>query len=87
MATRKVIIKLVALSIFWPPVVCFAKVTGQCANCHTMHNSQGGAAVVQNMVNGSMVLSASPNEALLTTNCIGCHQGNKSFYCCILFGI
>lgn len=78
MATRKVIIKLVALSVFWPPVVCFAKVTGQCANCHTMHNSQGGAAVVQNMVNGSMVLSASPNEALLTTNCIGCHQGNNS---------
>jgi cytochrome c553 len=34
-------------------------------------------AVVQNMVNGVMDLTVTPNDALLTTNCIGCHQGNN----------
>ena len=40
-----------------------AKVTGPCANCHTMHNSQNGANV-----------SAAPKEALLNTSCFGCHS-------------
>lgn len=46
-----------------------ANVTGNCSNCHTMHNSQGGAAVNAN----------GPAEFLLTkgggtvTTCWGCH--------------
>jgi len=46
-----------------------AKVTGNCSNCHTMHNSQGGVAVN----------TAGPQEFLLNkgggtvTTCWGCH--------------
>lgn len=56
------------------------KVTGTCANCHTMHNSQAGAFVASNLstVTGSAVYSTDSNEALLNTNCIGCHQGDNS---------
>jgi len=78
MKTTKGVKELVALSLILFPLVCDAKVTGQCGNCHTMHNSQGGAAVVENWVTGSMVSSATPNEGLLNTNCIGCHQGRNS---------
>ncbi|MBU0968424.1 MAG: hypothetical protein KKA54_18830 [Proteobacteria bacterium] len=78
MKTTKGLKKLVALPLILFPLVCYAKVTGQCGNCHTMHNSQGGAAVAQNMIDGSLDLSFTPNDALLNTNCIGCHQGNNS---------
>ncbi|MBI5557128.1 MAG: cytochrome c3 family protein [Deltaproteobacteria bacterium] len=78
MQTSKAVQKLVSLSLTLFPLVCDAKVTGPCGNCHTMHNSQGGIAVVRNLVNGSMELSDTPHEALLNTSCIGCHQGNNS---------
>jgi len=78
MKTIKGVKELVTLPLILFPLVCDAKVTGQCGNCHIMHNSQGGTAVVQNMVDGSMDLSFTPNDALLNTNCIGCHQGNNS---------
>jgi len=45
-----------------------AKVTGPCANCHTMHNSQNGAAVVQNGLEGK----------LLKSSCLGCHSSDGS---------
>ncbi|MEW6519018.1 MAG: cytochrome c3 family protein [Thermodesulfobacteriota bacterium] len=80
MKTTKGVKVLVTLPLLLYPLVCDAKVTGQCGNCHTMHNSQGGAAVarVLDMADGSMDLSSTPNEALLNTDCIGCHQGNNS---------
>jgi len=37
-------------------------VTGQCSNCHTMHNSQDGTSA-----------DATPNETLLKSSCIACH--------------
>lgn len=69
---------LVAMAVIVMPCVGSAKVAGQCGNCHTMHNSQNNSEVVQNMVNGVFVESSAPNEALLNTNCIGCHQGDNS---------
>lgn len=45
----------------------FAKVTGYCSNCHTMHNSQNGAEVPN--FDGS----TGANEALTLGTCIGCH--------------
>jgi predicted CXXCH cytochrome family protein len=42
----------------------YAKVTGVCSNCHTMHNSQGGAELD--------VLG--PYQTLLKGGCIGCHS-------------
>lgn len=57
-----------------------AMVTGRCDNCHTMHNSQDGKAVAYeaNLATDSWVSLENPNEALLKTNCIGCHLGVNS---------
>jgi len=41
-----------------------ARVTGPCANCHTMHNSQNGVSVT----------GSGPLEALTTDTCVGCHS-------------
>lgn len=42
-----------------------AKVTGVCSNCHTMHNSQNGQAVV----------AEGPQRCLLArADCLGCHS-------------
>lgn len=43
-----------------------AKVTGVCANCHTMHNSEDGSA-----------LAGGPRATLLTNSCVGCHTGDN----------
>lgn len=51
------------------PTVVMAKVSGQCGNCHTMHNSQDGVSVTT---------SGTPNGVLLNTGCIGCHSGTNS---------
>ena len=40
-----------------------AAVTGQCDECHTMHDSQGGVAMA----------TGGPNSALLMDSCLGCH--------------
>ena len=48
-----------------------AKVEGKCANCHTMHNSQGGASVVPS--------TKALQESLLNDDCLGCHTGSNDF--------
>ncbi len=49
-----------------------AKMQGNCADCHTMHNSQDNAAM--NYDN-----STTPNESLTRASCFGCHaQGGAS---------
>jgi len=51
-----------------------AKITGNCANCHTMHASQNGSS-------GGIAFGGSslPQPALLRGNCIGCHgQGTAN---------
>ncbi len=62
-----------------------AKVTGACYNCHTMHNSQDGSAVLRTGSgtgwNGSGQLAgggiqSTPAENLLITNCVGCHSSS-----------
>jgi len=53
--------------VLW--VVCaMAKVTGPCADCHTMHYSQGG--------NANNYPSGGPFPSLTIGDCIGCHAGN-----------
>jgi hypothetical protein len=59
-----------------------AKVTGECVNCHTMHNSQDGAPVAMANANwdGGAITgdaSAEPNGHLLVTGCIGCHTATS----------
>ncbi len=41
------IVGCMGIAIFLAGPVC-AKVTGVCVNCHTMHNSQGGAHMIIN---------------------------------------
>ncbi len=43
-----------------------AKVSGVCSDCHTMHNSQGGATDPMN--------DATPDGALCKGDCVGCHS-------------
>ena len=45
-----------------------ARVTGECANCHTMHNSQ----------DGQLINTGGPYDTLLVDNCVGCHSSNTS---------
>lgn len=40
-----------------------AAVSGQCSNCHTMHDSQGAAAMA----------TGGPHASLLLADCLGCH--------------
>lgn len=47
--------------------ISHAKVVGECANCHTMHNSQDGN-----------YLQITPQNSLLTKNCVGCHSSTDS---------
>ncbi|MFZ5766519.1 MAG: cytochrome c3 family protein [Thermodesulfobacteriota bacterium] len=64
-------------------VTASAKVSGPCANCHTMHNSQDGGALVHSGAgvgwNADGVLdggttSTTPVGSLLVADCIGCHS-------------
>ncbi len=51
--------------------VAMAKVTGRCDNCHTMHNSQNGNAMVFSGQTG-------PIQLLVRGNCLGCHGDTSS---------
>lgn len=54
--------------LFCLPASLQAKVTGVCSNCHTMHNSQGGQAVV----------AEGPQRCLLArADCLGCHSSTS----------
>ena len=55
---------LVISLLLWGGETSYAKVTGRCDGCHTMHNSQNGADI--NLV---------PYEVLLLKDgCVGCHS-------------
>ncbi|MDD5153947.1 MAG: cytochrome c3 family protein [Desulfovibrionales bacterium] len=71
----QIIIIYIAALIVVIPNLSHAKVTGVCYNCHTMHNSQGGASMAQEYSSGSGGLTgdSSPNPCLLSYDCVGCH--------------
>ncbi len=50
-------------------------ISGQCSNCHTMHNSQKGSGEVQTYSGGSITTSDTPQQNLLKADCIACHAG------------
>lgn len=62
-----------------------AAVTGDCVNCHTMHNSQDGSAVAHsgtgagwddtNLTGGD---STASQVNLLVSGCVGCHSNSGS---------
>lgn len=71
--TRKKLITTAALlgAACLLPGLAMAQVTGACVDCHTMHNSQGGASMNFNA-------SATPNGMLLRGDCVGCHTNTTN---------
>jgi len=57
----------------------YAKVTGMCSNCHTMHNSQGGSHMIINTTidNESGGAHGGGYPSLLRGSCVGCHTGTN----------
>jgi hypothetical protein len=51
----------------------YAKITGNCANCHTMHNSQNGTAMAIYGADGQSWKGTGPYPALTRGTCLGCH--------------
>ena len=68
---------LLTLAVILAPVISWSQVTGQCADCHTMHNSQDGVAVAEVWgTNASAGTTNTPNPKLLIrSGCLGCHTG------------
>ena len=58
----------------------YAKVTGACGNCHTMHNSQGGLHMIINTdIDGTSGGSHGGGFPCLTRgSCVGCHTGSNT---------
>jgi predicted CXXCH cytochrome family protein len=79
-------VKSVAVGILMTLVLCefaYAKVSGNCANCHTMHNSQNatlmrlGSASNQNSgFDECLDCHAETRAVLLRMDCLGCHAQN-----------
>ena len=56
------------------PLMVESAVTGNCVNCHTMHNSEQGMPVAFTLDgSGTRVERTQPLANLLRTDCVGCH--------------
>jgi predicted CXXCH cytochrome family protein len=76
-----------AFCLGWP-LLANAIIAGPCANCHTMHNSQGGAAEVHLGADGGHWTSgtggwagptnSTPQKNLLKSDCVGCHSSSST---------
>jgi hypothetical protein len=78
-------LKLTCLTIIFVGMVLFLStpvwaVTGNCANCHTMHNSQGGIHMILNTdIDGTSGGAHGGGYPSLTRgSCVGCHTGTNS---------
>ena len=77
MRLKEYIPVLLAVSfVLFSPNGINAGVYGQCSNCHTIHNSQGGGPVAYEFNTGFTGYDtvAAPNTYLLITDCAGCHS-------------
>lgn len=73
---KKSLIYIVSIIFFL--VLCSqvnAMVTGACSDCHTMHNSQAGGPMAQELTSGpwGWADDTTPNPSLLMYSCVGCH--------------
>jgi len=72
--TNILFVILMGILLVSVPVPALAKVTGQCAQCHTMHNSQGGTPMAVDILGAAQ---DAPNETLLRFGCVACHTGTN----------
>jgi hypothetical protein len=81
------ILKTVSVCILMTLILieyAYARVSGNCSNCHTMHNSQNGSSMVLDHVSSQqnnpecVACHNEPRQVLLKLNCIGCHAQNPS---------
>ena len=57
----------------------YAKVAGVCSNCHTMHNSQGGAhKMINEAIDGPFTPGDGGFPSLTRGSCVGCHTGENT---------
>lgn len=72
-------IAIMAILISCYSTVAIAAVEGQCANCHTMHNSQdGGHMILNTTIDGTAGGTHGGGYASLTRgSCVGCHEGTN----------
>lgn len=60
-----ILMGLMMLSVFMISGSAYA-ISGECSNCHTMHNSQ----------NDTQIDSNGPNQQLLSASCVACHTAS-----------
>lgn len=73
----KKMIALIAGMIFVPGMA-FAALTGDCYDCHTMHNSEQGQPVALAGGLTGTAVSADPIPGLLKFDCLGCHANDPT---------
>lgn len=69
---------LFALCSLFSTLPLDAKITGNCSNCHTMHNSQDGVAAATYGADGKPWKGSGPYQCLVRGNCLGCHGMGRS---------
>jgi len=68
---------VICLSLFLYSTA-YAKVTGTCGNCHTMHNSQNNTHMMINeTIDGTGGPGGGGYAALTRGTCVGCHTGEN----------
>ena len=67
---------LLTLLLLLPATLLAQGLVGECADCHTMHNSEQGQPVAQVGLAGT--ISNTPNSNLLKYDCIACHAQGGS---------
>jgi len=80
---RLLLFSVLTLALSLSPNNAAANVSGVCGNCHTMHNSQDGAAVLHSGAGAGWAAdgtfnsgdaSETPVGYLLISDCVGCHS-------------
>ena len=67
------IVFVVAIVLNGFPASAIAAISGECSNCHTMHNSQSASAMATYGASGQPWKGTGPYESLTRGDCLGCH--------------
>ena len=74
---KKIIFILYSITfcLLFIAISAFAKVSGPCSNCHTMHNSQNGSYMATDDAGNP---SSTSFSGLTLNSCLGCHSSTNS---------